>query len=471
MPPARSSLVLVSAAAALLATACTTDAPEPTPAAIAKLPADALAALRAGEPRQLLLTVAAAHRPDAADGTGAIDAPGATGATGATGAPGVPGAIDDPSRSSGFPAKARLETAALDLGVTVDGVWDHLPIIPVTAASLSDLAPLLDDPDVVAVSPVRFFAPADAESFALIGQPTALAAGFRGTGTSIAVLDSGVAVTRAPFYCTAAGAGACRVAFAKDFAPDDGVDDDLGHGSNVAAIAAGVAPGARLLALDVFDGDATASSTTLLAAYEWVLANRATYRIAAVNLSLGGGRATTPCRGDALAVAFDVARAAGIVTTVAAGNDGELDALSWPACAPGAVSVGAVFDAPVGPATFTGCTDPVTAADRVTCFSNSAAFLTVLAPGAMIDAAGYRAAGTSQAAPHVAGAIAVMRAADPRASADALVARLVSSGQPVVDVRNRRRTPRLDLARALGLPFHPDAVPAPGPRAPRAARR
>jgi subtilisin family serine protease len=448
-------------AAALLAGACVAGGDEPSPAAAGKLAPEVLDALRAGETRQLLLVVAAAPAApaelgDVADGDGLANAGDdrdalALADSHALAHAELQAAAGDARAAARWPAKAALEAQAADLGVAVDDVWTRLPIIPVTVASLADLAPLLEDPRVIAASEVRRFAPSDAESFPLIGQPTALAAGRRGTGTSIAILDSGVAFRRLPFNCVAAGAGACRVAFARDFAPDDGSDDDLGHGSNVAAIASGVAPGARILALDVFDADEMASTTTLLAAYDWVLRNRATYHVAAVNLSLGGGKATRPCGDDPLAVAFQVGRDAGIVTAVAAGNDGEVDAMSWPACAPAAVSVGAVFDAAIGPVTFTGCRDAVSAADRVTCFSNSASFLTLLAPGAMIDGAGYRAAGTSQAAPHVAAAAAVLRAAHPYEKADQLIARLVSGGRLIVDERNGRRTPRLDLPRALGL--------------------
>jgi subtilisin family serine protease len=95
------------------------------------------------------------------------------------------------------------------------------------------------------------------------------------------------------------------------------------------------------------------------------------------------------------------------------------------------------------------CSDPVTAADRVACFSNSATFLTLLAPGALIDAAGFRMAGTSQAAPHVAGAAAVLRAALPAETASQLVTRMVSGAARWSTPRTGRTTPRLDLAAAL----------------------
>ena len=400
------------------------------PAARAKLPADELAALTAGEARPLLLVID--------PGPGAI-----ADATG--GAGGDAPAVDWRT------AKSDVVDLADASGLAIDDTWDALPIVPVTAASLDALAPALIDERVLAVSGIQQFTTQDVESFALVNQPTALAAGKQGTGTTVAVLDTGVDYTRAAFGCTAPGTPAtCKVAVAKDIAADDGARDASGHGTNVAGIVVGMAPGARVLALDVFAGS-TASSTTILAAYNWVLQNRATYKVAAVNLSLGGGRATAPCATDALAVAFATGRSAGIVTTVASGNEAMLDATSWPACAPAAVSVGAVYDAPVGGLAYTNCTDNVTAADRVTCFSNSASFLTLLAPGALIDAAGYRMAGTSQAAPHVAGAAAVLRAAFPADSGDALVNRLVSTGRAVVDPRTGRTTRRLDLAAALGL--------------------
>ena len=304
---------------------------------------------------------------------------------------------------------------------------------------------------MVSVSAIQHYQTFDVESFALIGQPAAAAAGRVGAGTTVAVLDTGVDYTHAAFGCTAPGVPAgCKVAVARDFATEDGARDANGHGTNVSGIVVGVAPGARVLGLDVFDG-ASAGSDKILAAYNWVLANRVTYNIAAVNLSLGGGSATAPCGTDPLAIAFQTGRTAGIVTAVASGNSATPNAISWPACAPAAVSVGAVYDAAVGGLNFGVCADPVTAADRVTCFSNSAPFLTLLAPGAVIDAAGYRMVGTSQAAPHVAGAAAVLRAARPTETANQVISRMVSSGRPVVDARTGRTTPRLDLARALAL--------------------
>jgi hypothetical protein len=146
---------------------------------------------------------------------------------------------------------------------------------------------------------------------------------------------------------------------------------------------------------------------------------------------------------------------------IAAGNNGFTNALSSPGCAPAAISVGAVYDANVGGLKYASCTDATTAADKITCFSNSASFLTVLAPGAMITAADITMAGTSQASPHVAGAMAILRSAFPDDTIDRLVGRLTATGKPIKDARNGVTKPRIDIAAAIALP-PPDVTPPTG---------
>jgi len=91
----------------------------------------------------------------------------------------------------------------------------------------------------------------------------------------------------------------------------------------------------------------------------------------------------------------------------------------------------------------------------VTCFSDSASFLTVLAPGALITAAGIQEAGTSQATPHVAGAVAVMKSAYPN-YAGAKVISSLRTGPQILDPKSRVSTPRLDLTRFLPRPAFPN---------------
>jgi len=359
--------------------------------------------------------------------------------------------------------KARLLTSALAGDAAIETDWPNLPLVQVRAATVDAAVAVLDRDEVAAAYEVARYQLADAESFPLIGQPAAVAAGKTGAGASVAVLDTGVDYTRADFgSCTAPGAPAtCRIAYAADFAVNDSARDENGHGTNVAGIIAGLAPGAKVLALDVFNGS-TASSTDILTAIDWAIANRATYKIAALNLSLGGGSSSAPCTNDAIGVALGAARTAGIAPVVASGNNGFTGALSSPACAPAAISVGAVYDTRLGGLSYGNCSDPTTAADQITCFSNSASFLTVLAPGALITAAGYTMAGTSQATPHVAGTLAILRAAFPTETVDQLVARLTRTGKKIQDPRNGVTTPRIDVSAALGAPAGGDTAPPTG---------
>ena len=335
-------------------------------------------------------------------------------------------------------------------GFTVRRTWEHLPIVAIRLAGEESLDALAT-PDVLAVEPEREYLPSLAQSLPLIGQPAAQAAGMGGAGTTVAVLDTGVQYSLASFgSCTSPGVPAsCKVAYAQDFAPNDGLLDDAArHGTNVAAIVAGVAPQAKIAALDVFSG-ASASSTHILSAINWVIANKATYNIVALNLSLGSGAHTSPCPSDVLATGVASARSAGVLAAVATGNDAYTNAVGTPACGPAAVSVGAVYDSALAPMQFGNCVESSAAADKVACFSNAASFITLLAPGAMIDAGGVVKAGTSMASPHVAGAIAVLRGAFPTETPDQIVERLTSTGKPLTDWRNGLTKPRLNLAAAV----------------------
>lgn len=346
--------------------------------------------------------------------------------------------------------KARLRAVAPSSELVFDHDWSELPLVQVRATTLDAAVALLERDEVAAAYEIEHYEMTDAQSFPLIGQPTAAAAGKVGAGTTVAVLDTGTDYTRPDFgSCTSPGVPAtCKVAFAADFAPADNTPDDHGHGTNVSGIVLGVAPSAKVLALDVFDG-ASASSTDIISAINWAIANKAPHNIAAMNLSLGGGSSTTTCTTNAMGIALGAARSAGIAPVVASGNSATANALSSPACAPAAISVGAVYDANVGGLSFSNCSNPTTVADQVTCFSNSASFLTLLAPGALITAGGYTMAGTSQAAPHVAGAFAVLRGAFPAESVDQQLARLTSTGKPILDPRNAITKPRIDLAAAV----------------------
>ncbi len=336
--------------------------------------------------------------------------------------------------------------------------FDALPMAHVQVNNRRALLKLLAHKNVVRVyenTPGQHML---AQSLPLINQPAAATAGYKGAGAMVVVLDTGVRYTDAAFgSCTAPGvpAATCKVSVAFDAAATDNSLDDSGHGTNVSATVLGVAPGAKLAVIDVFTPGTGAYAADIITGINWAITNKVAYNIASINISIGWPtKYTSTCASSWATTPFANARANGILPVVAAGNNGWTNGVSEPACAAGAVSVGAVYDSSMGSLTWAApmaaCTDSSTAADKVACFSNSASLLTLLAPGAVITADGSSYAGTSQAAPHVAGAIAVLRApnAAPADTATQTVSRLTSTGVSVQDRRNSITKPRLNLSAA-----------------------
>ncbi|RJR22852.1 MAG: peptidase S8 [Nitrospiraceae bacterium] len=351
---------------------------------------------------------------------------------------------------------------AADAGVLLD--YSHLPLTLLHLRSSAALNRLLEFTEVIAVHENGTVYPHLSQSFPLINQPEAADAGYEGAGTTVAVLDTGVNYTRAEFGpCTAPGVPVdCKVIEAVEIATNDNSLDDNGHGTNVSAIVVGVAPVSRIAGLDVFNPDGTASDAMVISGINWAIANQSAYNIVSINMSLGDStRYTSPCSNqhtNPYVTPVNQARAAGIMPVSSSGNKGYTNGIERPGCTPGIISVGAVYDANIGGVSYSVCSDAATSADKVTCFSNSSSFLTMLAPGAAITAGGYTKYGTSQAAPHVAGAVAVLRAAYPTESIDTTTSRLTSAGEPVIDTRNGIEKPRLDLYNSTGI--EAETVPA-----------
>lgn len=198
------------------------------------------------------------------------------------------------------------------------------------------------------------------------------------------------------------------------------------------------------------------STQAMIAALRWVA--KAHPEVAVVNMSLGTTAtyagacdAASPITA-ALRQAGQAVRDNGAVIVAAAGNEGQTDRMTAPACVSGFLSVGAVH-AEKGSLSANGCTDLKTAADRVACFSNSSTRLDLLAPGAGIvsaDLGGGKTnrSGTSQAAAVVSGAVALLLEGAP-GTGHRIDTALFSTGAAITDGRNGRVTPRIDTRAAL----------------------
>ena len=340
--------------------------------------------------------------------------------------------------------------------------YSHLPMRLQRFKSRAALEKFLLRPEVKAVYEDKPVFPHLAYSLPLIGQPSAAAAGFSGSGQTVLVIDTGINYKLPDFgSCSANRQGVlpgCRVVAAVDVngAPNL-VTTAANHGTNVAGIVAGVAPGAKIASFNALPGG-SGTDFMVIAGINWGIANKNIYGISTINMSLGDSvNYSAPCASSATnpyVTPIATARSAGILAVASSGNNAYADGISSPACTPGVVSVGAVYDTTwSGPFTWSsGCTDSTNGPDRIPCFSNSASFLTMLAPGAFITAAGIQMAGTSQASPHVAGAAAVLQAAFPAETLDQIVTRMTVTGEKITDSRNGVTFPRLNLLAAVSPP-------------------
>lgn len=373
--------------------------------------------------------------------------------------------------SAAFAAKKRV---ALKKAVDVEVIEDFelLPVMSVRVSSELGLLSLASAPGVKSVSAPTGEKLQMQQSLPMINQPEAAAAGHRGAGTYVVVLDTGVQYDNGYFgNCSSFNNSSCKVVLYDDYASkNDGSTDDMGHGTNVTGIVLGVAPGAKALVFDVFNTytnaqgkkdwttDNRAVNRAIQKAIEW---RRQGYNVASINMSFGGGHYNA-CTASSHPYAASLATAlsVGILPVASSGNDrfsngSARSGIGFPACLSSTLSVGAVYDGSYSSLTFgsgtsTQCTDRSPERDNVTCFSQDGSALEMLAPGARITAGGRsNYSGTSMAAPHVAGAAAVLKAARPSASATAIRTALTTSGRVIADPWSGNRLHRLDLTAAL----------------------
>ncbi|MEI6221640.1 MAG: S8 family serine peptidase [bacterium] len=361
--------------------------------------------------------------------------------------------------------------------------FKNLPLVEIEIDKAT-LEKTLANNNVQNIQEDRISKPLLADSIPLIQANEAWASGFTGQGQAIAILDTGIDKNH-PFLNGKTVSEACYSTTSSDsqnnpisqsICPNgQDVDTSTGsgnnctiancdHGSHVAGIAvgngvnfSGVAKDASLISIQVYSkfSDPYCSSSgvaspcvliydsDLVSALDRVYELRSSFNIAAVNMSLGGSLYTNQnlCDSDnsIIKTAIDQLKSAGIATIAASGNGGSTTGLTYPACISSAISVGAS-----------------TKNDLVANFTDRSTFLDLLAPGASINSSlpggtfGSKS-GTSMAAPHVAGAWAILKQKSPAASVSAILTALTNSGTIISDPSTGLTFPRINLQAALNI--------------------
>ncbi len=316
-------------------------------------------------------------------------------------------------------------------GVTPNFEYAHSVKGFATSLTGAQLKAIESQPDVAYVEPDVTFTAAGMVPLAAgeteppgirrIGAATA-SLGHAASGVAVAELDTGIDFTGGDLNattgvnCIKSGASA---------------QDDNGHGTNVAGIIAardqgagvvGVAPGTKLYAVKVLSKSGTGTLSQILCGIDWVTANAAALNIKVANMSLAGaGTNDGECgqlNRDAEHQAICASVAAGVTYVAAAGNSATDFANSIPAAYPEVLTVTSMTDTDgrpggLGPKPCTkGQLDDTHATSSDYAVSAAEQAHTIAAPGTCVtsDGLGGRLStydGTSQAAPHVAGSLAL----------------------------------------------------------------
>jgi subtilisin family serine protease len=313
-----------------------------------------------------------------------------------------------------------------------------------------------------------------AESTAQIGAAEVWQRGNVGTGVDVAVLDTGIDTTHPDL--------AGQVAATESFVPGSSIEDGAGHGTHVASTIAGtgaasagrergVAPGARLHIGKVLDDEGNGQESWIISAMEWAVRDQ---HARIVNMSLGAD----PTDGtDPMSLAVDqLSEETGALFVISAGNAGPgAYSVSTPGAADAALTVGAVDNRDV--LTFFSSQGP-RLGDRALKPDLTAPGVNILAARSKLIDEGEGSylsmSGTSMAAPHVAGAAALLAAEHPELTGRQIKDALVSTTRATSDVTAYEGgTGRLDAAAAtsttvfatgsafFGYPAYPTAPTGP----------
>ncbi|MEU5912551.1 S8 family serine peptidase [Micromonospora sp. NPDC047527] len=291
-----------------------------------------------------------------------------------------------------------------------------------------------------------------ADTTAQIGAPAVWAGGNTGAGVRVAVLDTGIDEAHPDLTD--------RISASAVFVPGEEITDRVGHGTHVASTIAGtgaasggrekgVAPDARLAVGKVLSDGGYGMDSWILAGMEWA-AREADASV--VNMSLGSSQ---PSDGtDPLSQAVNALSAeTGALFVISAGNAGLPGSVSAPGAADAALTVGAVDGG-----------------DQLASFSSQGPRLSdeaikpeLTAPGVGVLAARSQYApgegsyqtmnGTSMAAPHVAGAAALLAAKHPDWTGQQLKDALVSTTKATAQYDAfQAGNGRVDVAAAVRAP-------------------
>ncbi|MEO1288826.1 MAG: S8 family serine peptidase [Chloroflexota bacterium] len=303
--------------------------------------------------------------------------------------------VFDGAQSASETASALQADYALDDIYLYDTVLNGMSVI----ASDATIAQLQADPRVAFVEADALWATAAQEiptGIRRINAASNQSIGINSTGPAVdvdvAILDSGID-TEHPDLNVVGGTNCVRgtANYCGPNGSGGNYDDRSYHGTHVAGIVGaldndigvvGVAPGARLWAVKVMNGESGALTADVVAAIEWVVERG---DIEVINLSLYSGGYS-----PAYEQAINNAVANGVTVVVAAGNENR-DAIGYgPANIPAAITVSAIADYDGLPGSQGtnqnrgegGC--PTYTDDSLAGFSNWGSIIDIAAPGIVL---------------------------------------------------------------------------------------
>ena len=336
---------------------------------------------------------------------------------------------------------------------------------------------------VTHIEPVRTVHPMTAQGIPLMNALNTRGV-YNGQGISVAIVDSGVDYTHPRLG--GGGFPNSKVIGGYDFGNNDSnpMPSSEAHGTCCAGLAAGslgtvgdyiggVAYNAKIYALKLTTDAGLWPTDSALAAWDWCITHRNDNSANPIKVISNSWGTTWYTNNHAEADAFSPAHtmtaqtavAAGITILAASGNEYQTNGIIWPAAMSNVISVGAVYDAVFVSQACGVSTQP----DKVTCYSNTADILDILASSEnayttdIVGTGGYSTNdyypyfnGTSSACPYAAGAVAALQNAVKQTKGIYLTPAQVRgilkmTGEPITDTKVTITKPRVNLGSAIAL--------------------